>query len=99
MLQAYVSGVSVVCCKCFIWMLLKVDLGVAHVAMPIPACCKSIFQVFHLFQTYDANVHLDVSKVHLMLHMVQWSRWLADSVSPRGKCGQQHSYKQYSNDD
>jgi hypothetical protein len=35
---------------------LKVDLGVAYVAMTIPACFKHTFQVFHLFQTYIANV-------------------------------------------
>jgi hypothetical protein len=34
----------------------KVNLGVAHVAMAIHTCFKSMFQVFHLFQTYVANV-------------------------------------------
>jgi hypothetical protein len=35
---------------------LKVDLGVAYVAMATLACFKHTFQVFHLFQTYVANV-------------------------------------------
>jgi hypothetical protein len=34
----------------------KVDLDVAYVAMPIHSCLKRMFQVFHLFQTYIANV-------------------------------------------
>jgi len=34
----------------------KEDLDVAYVAMPIHACFKHIFQVFQLFQTYVANV-------------------------------------------
>ena len=34
----------------------NVDLGVAHVAMAIHACFKRMFQVFHLFEAYIANV-------------------------------------------
>jgi hypothetical protein len=35
---------------------LKVNLDVAHVAMAIHAYFKRMFQVFHLFQMYVANV-------------------------------------------
>ena len=34
----------------------KVDWDVAHVAMAIHVCCKCMFQMFHLFQTYVASV-------------------------------------------
>jgi hypothetical protein len=37
----------------------NVDLSVAHVAMTIHTCCNRytrMFQVFHRFQTYVANV-------------------------------------------
>jgi hypothetical protein len=34
----------------------KVDLDVAYVVMTIHACFKRMFQVFHLFQMYVANV-------------------------------------------
>jgi hypothetical protein len=34
----------------------KVDPDVAHVAMAIYVCCKSLFKMFHLFYTYVANV-------------------------------------------
>jgi hypothetical protein len=30
----------------------KVDPDVAHVAMAIYVCCKSLFKMFHLFYTY-----------------------------------------------
>jgi hypothetical protein len=35
---------------------LKVDLAVAHVVMTIHVCFKCMFQVFHLFQIYVANI-------------------------------------------
>jgi hypothetical protein len=38
----------------------NVDLSVAHVAMTIHTCCNRytrMFQVFHRFQTYVANVY------------------------------------------
>ena len=33
----------------------KVDPNVAHVAMVIHVCCKSLFKMFHMFQTYVAS--------------------------------------------
>jgi hypothetical protein len=52
MLQAYVSTVLDVSEVCF----MCVYMYVAYVAMPIHACFGRMFQVFHLFQTYDSNV-------------------------------------------
>jgi hypothetical protein len=57
----------------------KVVLSVAHVTMATPACFKSIFQVLNQFQTYVANFYLDFLKIDLVLHMLQWCRWLADN--------------------
>jgi hypothetical protein len=34
----------------------EVDLDVAHVATTIHICCKNLFKMFYLFQTYVANV-------------------------------------------
>jgi hypothetical protein len=74
MLQTYVSGVSDVleiCCKLFCIGVAKVDRDVAkvewdvaHVAMTIHICFKCMFQIFHLYETYVANIfHLYVAKV------------------------------------
>ena len=41
----------------------KIDHGVAHIAMATQACFKGTFQVFHLFQTYVANVSYGCFKV------------------------------------
>jgi hypothetical protein len=52
MLQTYVSSVSdvsEVCCKCF-------HVDVAKVDRDVAACCKCLFIVFHLFQTYITSV-------------------------------------------
>jgi hypothetical protein len=59
MLQAYVSsisGVTDVLFQVFHLDIAKVDLDVAYVAMTKYACCKLMFQVFHVLQTYVANV-------------------------------------------
>jgi hypothetical protein len=55
--------VANVCFMCFKGMLQifyidveDVDLDVAHVAMVIHICCKNLFKMFHLFQTYVANI-------------------------------------------
>jgi hypothetical protein len=57
----------------------KVVFGVAHVTMATPACFKSIFQVLNQFQTYVVNFHMNFLKIDLVLHMLQWCRWLADN--------------------
>jgi hypothetical protein len=44
----------------------KVDLDVAYVAMAIHLCCKYLFRMFHLLQTYVASDFI------WMLHMLQW---------------------------
>jgi hypothetical protein len=31
----------------------KVDLNVVYIAMAIHVCCRYLFRVFHLLQTYD----------------------------------------------
>jgi hypothetical protein len=47
-----VSSVSYLRCKCFIWMLEKYIWMLHMRAMAIHVCCKCMFQMFHLFQTY-----------------------------------------------
>jgi hypothetical protein len=50
----------------------KVDLDVAYVAMTIHTCFKHVFEVFHPFHLCILQIfHLDVSKVDLVLHMLQ----------------------------
>jgi hypothetical protein len=61
----------------------KVDADVAYVAMTVNVCFKRIFQVFYLFQSYVASVSLNVSKVNLGEHMLQWRRWLAGCCRSR----------------
>jgi hypothetical protein len=34
----------------------KVDLDVAYVASVLDVCCKYLFKMFHLFQTYVASI-------------------------------------------
>jgi hypothetical protein len=42
----------------------KVDCDVAYVAIVSEACCKRLFKIFYLFQTYVASVfYLDVAHV------------------------------------
>jgi hypothetical protein len=45
---------------------LKVDLGVAHIAMAIHACFKCFIYFICMLQMF----HLDVAKVDLILHML-----------------------------
>jgi hypothetical protein len=49
MFQTYIASVPYGWCK-------KVDLDVAYVAMAIHVCCKCLFKMFHLLQTYVASV-------------------------------------------
>jgi hypothetical protein len=55
----------------------KVDFGVAHVAMVTHA-----FQVFHLSSDvcYKCLIWM-FPKVDLVLHVLQWRRWLATTFS------------------
>jgi hypothetical protein len=55
-LKVHVAKVCFKCFKCFRGMLqvfqmdvAKIDLDVAHVAIAIHVCCKSLFKIFHLF--------------------------------------------------
>jgi hypothetical protein len=71
-LKEHVANVYFKCFNCFIGRLqvfyidvakvdrdvAKVNRYVAHVAMTKYACCKPMFQVFQLFQMYDANVFI-----------------------------------------
>jgi hypothetical protein len=41
------------------------------------------FKCFICFQMYVSSVYLDVSKVDLGEHMLQWSRWLANNSLPQ----------------
>jgi hypothetical protein len=56
---------------------LKVDLGVAHVAMAIHAYFKCFICFRHMLQMF----HLDIAKVDLMLHMLLWLYTYVSSVS------------------
>jgi hypothetical protein len=70
-LQAYVSsvsGVSYVCCKCFIWML-HIFAMATHM---FSWCFRRMLQVFQLFRTYVASIYWDVVKVDLVLYILQW---------------------------
>jgi hypothetical protein len=60
-----VSDVLEVCCKCFHIDVAKVDRDVAYIVMVMHACCKGVFQMFHLiFQKHVASVFiLDVAYV------------------------------------
>jgi hypothetical protein len=53
MLQVYVPNDSK-CFSCFRRMLQVFYLDVAYVLVAIHICCKPMFQMFHLFQTYFA---------------------------------------------
>jgi hypothetical protein len=46
--------------------MLQVFLDVAYVAMIIHVCCKCLFKIFYLLQTYVARCLI------MMLHMLQW---------------------------
>jgi hypothetical protein len=46
----------------------KVDYDVTLVAMAAYACFTHMFQVFHRFQIYVANISSRCFKVHRMLH-------------------------------
>jgi hypothetical protein len=46
-------------------MLQKLIFDVAYVAIAIYGCCKSIFKLFHMFQTFVSNVTSSCSKADL----------------------------------
>ena len=64
-----VAYVSHICCKCFIWMLrifyngFEVFLQVFH--MHVSSVSFAFIRMFQM-------LHLDVSKVNRVLHMLQW---------------------------
>jgi hypothetical protein len=58
---------------------IKVDLNVAYISMAIHACFKCFICFRHMLQIFC----LDVSKIDLVLHMLQWHRWLAGSGLPQ----------------
>jgi hypothetical protein len=43
----------------------KVDRDVAYVASVLQACCKGLFKMFHLFQTYVASF-FDLDVAHIL---------------------------------
>ena len=51
-------GVLEVCFQVF-------QLDIAYVLMAIYTCCKYMFQMFQLFQTYVQVFYLDVAEVYL----------------------------------
>ena len=67
MLQMYVSSVSDLIrdmLQVFHMDVTKVDRDVVYVASVSEACCKRLFKMFYLFQTYVAGVfYLDVAYV------------------------------------
>ena len=90
-LQLYVSGVSEVCCICFIGCCKSRSWDVAHVAyvaIVFRACCNSMFRVFQMFQIYVLSVFIQmhVAIVFIwMLHMLHvfysdicvWLQWFS----------------------
>jgi hypothetical protein len=65
----YVAYVLYICCECFIRMLHMFSNGFSSVFASISDAC---FKCFICLQTHIANVHLDVSKVDQVLHILQW---------------------------
>jgi hypothetical protein len=65
MLQKYVSSVSCVCCKCFIWMLHVFYNSYTHVLQVFLGVCKC----FSCFGCMLQVFYLNVAKVNLVLHM------------------------------
>ena len=69
-------------CKCFIWMLHMFHTYVASVSSRCRICFAMATHVFLVFPTYVASVltvsyvcckcFINVAKVDLMLHMLQW---------------------------
>jgi hypothetical protein len=64
-----VAYVLYICCECFIRMLHMFSNGFSSVFASISDAC---FKCFICLQTHIANVHLDVSKVDQVLHILQW---------------------------
>jgi hypothetical protein len=61
-LKMYVANVCFKCFRCFRYILqmfhidvVKVDWDVTYVASVLEVCCKCLFKIFHLFQTYVAS--------------------------------------------
>jgi hypothetical protein len=65
--------VAIVCYKCFSYfkcMLRVFYLDIAYVALAIHICCKCMFQMFQLFQTYIVSVlSVDVAYVAVPIHI------------------------------
>ena len=72
MLQAYVSSVSYVCCKCLIWMLHTFAMAFKCFfrcfASVSEVCCKCFNCFGRMLQVFNLNV----AKADLVLHMLQW---------------------------
>ena len=72
MLQAYISSVSYVCCKCLIWMLHTFAMAFKCFfrcfASVSEVCCKCFNCFGRMLQVFN----LDVAKADLVLHMLQW---------------------------
>jgi hypothetical protein len=84
MLQVFIES-----CICFTHMLQMICLDVVYllqrfssVHVFFASVSDACFKCFICLQTYVANVHLDVSKVNRVLHMLQWHRWLANNGLP-----------------
>jgi hypothetical protein len=65
MLQAFVSNISEICCKCFHTDIAKVDQNVTHIAMVVDVCCKLLFLMFYLFfpNVCCKCIYLDIAYV------------------------------------
>jgi hypothetical protein len=46
----------------------KVDIDVVYVAMAILACCKSMFEVFHVFEAYVVSVSSGYTYVAMVIY-------------------------------
>ena len=67
-LKAHVASACFECFSCFRGILqgfrvdiAKVDRDAAYVASVLGVCCKRLFKIFHLFQTYVASVSVSGS--------------------------------------
>jgi hypothetical protein len=47
----------------------KIDLDVAYLAIAIHVCCKCLFIMFHLLQTYVTSIFLNVAYVAVTIHI------------------------------
>jgi hypothetical protein len=79
-MQVYVSSVSYVCCKCFIWVL--------HMFVMVFKCFQTlVLSVLSVFFCILQLLHLDISKVDRVLHIGCPCEAASDMGNIRGSMG------------